>query len=70
VEKQLLTHFILTLQQVTAMFCGIGYEMPVHFDMTSNYTVNDTTAKCIVMKTLSNERMQVIPLTAQNHCQM
>jgi hypothetical protein len=33
-------------------------EMPVYFDVLSNYTVNDG-AKCVVIKTLGYERMCV-----------
>jgi hypothetical protein len=38
---------------------GNGDETPLYFDMPSNYTVDDTGAKSLIIKTSGHEKMQV-----------
>jgi hypothetical protein len=43
---------------------GKDNETLMSFDMVSNYTANNTGTKCMVMKTLSNEKMQATIMLA------
>jgi hypothetical protein len=65
-NRVLFTAKNFTLQEVTIVLQGNGYEKPEYFDMLSNYTTDNVGAKFVVIKTLDNEKMPVYYMSKDN----